>query len=199
MMDGVEMTSSDKTPSEATLKRARLICDEFAKAHAGFTCSMFLDLLTESQPKLTAERKRLKERLEEQLWAAACLRDYQLTCVQKAFELEVEQIEREFEQERSSLKEKLLSDLFEHRRRLTESKETAEDQNGINPITGSLLGGVDTVSQGQSISATAKATQRKLRGKRSGGDVNEQKSTQSGKRRQIQTGIEDTLYFGSFF
>lgn len=76
-------------------------------------------------------------RLQEQLWSAACLRDYQLSCVQKAFNAEVEQIEREFEAEKGQLKEKLLADLMEHRRRLLGKKEISTDDvaNGMHMAT----------------------------------------------------------------
>lgn len=70
-------------------------------------------------------------RLEEQLWAAACLRDYQLACVQRAYDTEIEQIERDFEAERAGLKERLLGDLMEHRRRLVEGKDADEESNGM--------------------------------------------------------------------
>jgi hypothetical protein len=76
------------------------------------------------------EKRNLCSRLDEQLWAAACLRDYQLACVQKAFDAEIDQIEREYEAERSNLKEKLLGDLLEHRRRLLENKDGMEEPNG---------------------------------------------------------------------
>ncbi|PJF18954.1 Sds3-like domain-containing protein [Paramicrosporidium saccamoebae] len=86
----------------------------------------------ENHQRLLEEKKSLRSRLDEQLWAAACLRDYQLSCVQKAFDAEIDQIEREYESERSNLKEKLLGDLLEHRRRLLDNKDGAEEQNGVS-------------------------------------------------------------------
>ncbi len=92
-------------------------------------------IIPEVREEIAQARKKLVARLQEQLWSAACLRDYQLSCVQRAFDAEVEQIEREFEAEKGQLKERLLADLMEHRRRLLEKRElAADDANGGTDI-----------------------------------------------------------------
>lgn len=73
------------------------------------------------------KRKQFREKLQERLWSAACWRDYQLASVQKAFEAEIEQIEREFEAEKTNLKEKLLNELLEQKRRLVEGRDTGDE------------------------------------------------------------------------
>lgn len=92
-----------------------------------------ISFLAECREELQRQRTRIRERLREQLWSAACLRDYQLACVQRAYESEVEQIEREFETEKAQLKERVLADLLEHRRRLTEGRLEAREENAQLP------------------------------------------------------------------
>lgn len=144
--------------------------------------------LIEVKPELKRQRQSLKDRWDEQLWTSACFRDYQLACVQKAFDAEVEQIEKEYESERANIRGKLLTDLMEHRRRLTENRGANDEQqdNNNNSHNPQAQAQVQTTSNNSN-----RNVQRKLRGKRSGEGVMEQKSLPSGKKRQPQGGIED--------
>lgn len=81
-------------------------------------------------PVLSERRRQYRDKLQERLWAAACWRDYQLGCVQKAFEAEVKQIEAEYESEKSNLKEKLLGELLEERRKLVEHQQRISGGTG---------------------------------------------------------------------
>lgn len=117
---------------ESAKQRALRICREFAQAHDGTAVCLrrLANRCAESIPTLSAKRKQLRERLEERLWAAACWRDFQLACVQRAFDAEMEQIEHDFTSEQSQLKSRLLADLLEHRRRLTDTKERLDQRTG---------------------------------------------------------------------
>lgn len=68
-------------------------------------------------------REAIKKRWEEKRFQAAVWRDYQLESAQRLYEAEVEQVEREFEEERGRLKEKLITELLEERRRLMDELE----------------------------------------------------------------------------
>lgn len=127
----VSRTSS--TTGESQRERARQICDQFIKSHFGTfvyhaAWPNSIPLLSDGEEETRGRRERMRERLKEQLWAAACLRDYQLACAQRAYEVEIELIEREYQTEKTHLKEKLLADLMAHRRRLLEGKE--EEHSG---------------------------------------------------------------------
>lgn len=120
---------------EAVKERARAICAEFELSHKGEPSATaglsslisFPDI--EMAPNIALKRKQFKQRLQERLWSAACWRDYQLASVQKAFEAEIELIEREFETEKTNLKEKLLNELLEQKKRLLEGRDTADEGN----------------------------------------------------------------------
>lgn len=165
---------------------------------------LFTLLSAEVREEIARARKKLVARLQEQLWSAACLRDYQLSCVQRAFDAEVEQIEREFEAEKGQLKDRLLADLMEHRRRLLEKRElTTDDANGTDSCPANHLRlatapyaiEISPMAVPAAVAASGNAPsgrggyQRKLRGKRA--EAGESRVPPGGKRRQLQMGVED--------
>lgn len=85
--------------------------------------SLFCCLILEMRPTLEAKQRALRAQLDEKLWSAACWRDYQLSCVQRTYDNEIEQIERDFEVERNQIKDRLIADLLEHRKRLIEVRD----------------------------------------------------------------------------
>lgn len=159
------------------------------------------------KPLLEEKQKVLRQKLEEKLWSAACWRDYQLSCVQRTYDTEIEQIEKEFDQERAQLKEKLIGDLLEHRRRLIEARDRLDNgKGGASPDCKCLLFlcldlffcvvSVSTVNDSkQGAASNLAAGGKRLRSKR-GAEATESRnyppglSIPTGKRRQ-QIGVNN--------
>ena len=124
---------------------------------------------------------------------AACWRDYQLSCVQKAFDAEIEQIEREYESEKVNLKERLLNSLLEQRKRLMEGKDLEESQ-GMEHGTCFVYYFESSIKVEVSSTATSGGkVQRKLRGKRIDGPGGESGKASGGTKKRQLFGLDDTL------
>jgi hypothetical protein len=80
-------------------------------------------LMESCRANVENRRGAIRRRWEEKRWSAAAWRDYQLECAQRLFEAEVEAVEKEFEEERARLKEKLICELLEERKRLMDELE----------------------------------------------------------------------------
>lgn len=83
-------------------------------------------------------REAIKRRWEEKRFQAAVWRDYQLETAQRLYEAEVETVEREFEEERGRLKEKLIMELLEERKRLMDELEPTLSAGGALLEVGSV-------------------------------------------------------------
>lgn len=173
-------------------------------------CSLFVasnikDLTKDNDGSL----HRLRQRLEERLFNAACWRDYQLEIAQREFTAEMEQIQMDFEQEQAPLRERILQQLKSRRRRLQEtgaledadqvmaasnsssvvdqsisllvSPDLDEDNNGGN---NSEMEGTDffsqTLNDDEGISSQNRISrQRKVRGRRNNINSTEDRSSNS--------------------
>ncbi len=79
---------------------------------------------------LQADRRHaLKIKLDERLWSAACWRDYQLGCVQRAFDTEVSQITKDFNSDKLPIKEKVIGDLVEYKKRIIAAHQSAKSDD----------------------------------------------------------------------
>jgi tRNA G10 N-methylase Trm11 len=68
--------------------------------------------------------KILEERRTQKIWLAEQWRQYQLQCINIAFESEKKQAEDEFQNEKKELKEKLIKSILKKRKQLEEEKNT---------------------------------------------------------------------------
>lgn len=106
------------------LRLQDLVSDYSRMIDGTLDCSPFIcDAALECKQVVEQRKEAIRRRWEEKRWSAAVWRDYQLECAQKLFEEEMEAAEREWEEERSRLKERLVADLLEERRRLMEELE----------------------------------------------------------------------------
>lgn len=90
-----------------------------------------------------SQRTLLEEHHRERLWQAACWRDSQMEAIEKTFLAEQEQVEREWEQERDKLRERLTTELSERRRRLLEERDRLDAGEGVGGEIGSNLDFLD--------------------------------------------------------
>lgn len=125
----------------------------------------------ECRENVEKRREAIRRRWEEKRWSAAVWRDYQLETAQRLFEAEVEAVEREFEEERAKLKEKLISELLEERKRLMDELEPT--LTTINsPIIGNGNGGSITNSTNTNGSINNEGTGKRMLRKRNATTAN---------------------------
>lgn len=74
--------------------------------------------------------KELERERDDTIDRATMWRDYQLSIAKTLFHQEREQIEQDYLQEKNGLKEKMLQQLEERRKRLREDRETLTIENG---------------------------------------------------------------------
>lgn len=68
--------------------------------------------------------KILEERRAQKIWLAEQWRQYQIQCINIAFESEKKQADDEFQNEKKELKEKLVKNILKRRKQLEEEKNT---------------------------------------------------------------------------
>lgn len=77
----------------------------------------------------------MKACLEERLFGAACLRDYQLQCVNLTLKTELDALSRELEYERQPLRDKIIAQLVEQKNSLIVTKEHEDSESEITEKT----------------------------------------------------------------
>jgi hypothetical protein len=88
--------------------------------------------------EIDRKRRVVRSKCEERLWMAAIWRDYQMEIVKKSFETEIKQIEREHQTEFNNLKEALMQELQEEKKKL-QLLEQASSSNLSIDKTGNLI------------------------------------------------------------
>lgn len=88
--------------------------------------------------EIDRKRRAVRSKCEERLWMAAVWRDYQLEIVKKSFETEIKQIEREHQSEFNNLKEALMQELQEEKKKLQILEQASSGNLSIDK-TGNLI------------------------------------------------------------
>lgn len=91
---------------------------------------MHIYLGIECKQSVDRQKTAVKKRWEEKRWASVVWRDYQLESAQRAYQSEIECIERDYEDERSKLKERIIGELLEERKRLMDELEPTLGSTG---------------------------------------------------------------------
>jgi len=180
-------------PKVEDINHARQLCDTFMQNYKGTWCTNLLLLERRSGKNEADKSGQLKRKLDERLWRAACWRDYQLAITQRIYDDEINQIEHDFRNERELIRERLLAELHEHRRRIMEARESAS--SGLKRIVnGASAEKVETAApaaEGATSSNNARVAARKLRNKREEGKNGPSNNTAGGggssRRKQGQT------------
>lgn len=88
--------------------------------------------------EIDRKRRAVRSKCEERLWMSAIWRDYQLEIVKKSFETEIKQIEREHQSEFNNLKEALMQELQEEKKKLQILEQASSGNLSIDK-TGNLI------------------------------------------------------------
>jgi hypothetical protein len=129
-------------------------------------------IFVECKANVEKRKEAIKRRWEERRFQAVVWRDYQLECAQRLYETEVEAVEKEFEEERARLKEKLIGELLEERKRLMDELEPTLSASGGagtgHSLSGSVASGASSLLASTSINQSNLIGGKRMLRKRTG-------------------------------
>lgn len=108
--------------------------------------------------EIDRKRRAIRSKCDERLWMAAIWRDYQLEIVKKSFETEIKQVEREHQIEFNNLKEALMQELQEEKKKLQALEQASSGNLSIDKTGNLIINELNSGSSGGSTSITDAVT-----------------------------------------
>ena len=108
--------------------------------------------------EIDRKRRAVRSKCEERLWMATIWRDYQLEIVKKSFETEIKQIERENQTDFNNLKEALMQELQEEKKKLQALEQASSGNLSIDKTGNLIINESNSGSSGASTSITDAVT-----------------------------------------